>query len=147
MPKVGIFLCSSFEKLFHTIPDPSKFHVFDCLCFPWLRPYSSHKLDPKSSMCVFFGYSLTQSAFLYFDPTLKKNLCVPSCQVYGEYFPILFPTTPTSSVIDTNSALSASSFTSGDLPTPLSSTYLSSTSPSPSPTSRRPSSPQPISSS
>ena len=79
MPKVGLFLGSSFEKLFHKVPDPSKLHVFDCSCFPWLCPYSSHKLDPKSSSRIFLGYSLTQSAFLCFDPTLKKIFV--SCHV------------------------------------------------------------------
>ena len=76
MPKVDLSLGFSFEKLFNKAPDPSKLCVFGCLCFPWLRPYSSHKLDPKSSPCVFLGYSLTQSAFLCYDPTLKK-ICVP----------------------------------------------------------------------
>ena len=33
MPKVGISLGSSFEKLFHKALNPSKFHVFGCLCF------------------------------------------------------------------------------------------------------------------
>ena len=75
MPKVGISLDSLFEKLFDKAPDPSKHQVFGCLCFPWLHPYSSHKLDPKSSPCIFVEYSLTQSAFLCFDLTLKKSLC------------------------------------------------------------------------
>ena len=89
-PKVDLSLGSSFEKLFHKVPDLSKICVFGCLCFPWLRPYSSHKLDPKSSPFFFLGYSLTQSAFICFDPILKKNLCVLSCQGCGDCFPILF---------------------------------------------------------
>ena len=85
MPKVGLSLGSSFEKLFNKAPAPSKLRVFDYLCFPYLHPYSSNKLDPKSSPCVFLGYSLTQSAFLYFDPTYsQKNICVSSCQVWGK---------------------------------------------------------------
>ena len=79
MPKIGLSLGSSFENLFNRAPDPSKLCVFGCLCFSWLRPYSSHKLNPKFSPCVFLGYSLTQSAFLYFDHTLKKILV--SCHV------------------------------------------------------------------
>ena len=89
MPKVGLSLGSYFEKLFNKAPDPSKLRVFGCLCFPWLHPYSSYKLDPKSSPCVFLGYSLTQSAFLCCDPTLKKkkSLC-RSCQVCGKCIPV-----------------------------------------------------------
>ena len=103
MPKVGLSLGSSIEKLFQKAP-----LTFSCLCFPWLCLYSFHKLDPKSSPCVFLGYSFTQSAFLCFDPTLKKNLYVPSCHVFGECFHVL--PTPTSSIIDTNSSFTASSF-------------------------------------
>ena len=88
MPKVGLCLGSSFEKLFHKVTNPSKFRVFGCLCFPWLCRYFSHKLDLKSSLCVFLVYSLTCSVFLCFNPTLKtifvsrhvkfvENLCVP----------------------------------------------------------------------
>ena len=34
MPKVGLSLGSSFENLFNKAHDPSKLHVFGCLCFP-----------------------------------------------------------------------------------------------------------------
>ena len=136
MPKVGLSLGSSFEKLFHTVLDPSKLLVFSCLCFHWLCPYSSHKLDPKSSTYVFLTYSLTQSAFLCFDPTIKKKNMCPIMSSYWKMFSRSLPLTPASPVIDIDSALPASSFTSGDLPAPLSSTDLSSNSPSSSSTSR-----------
>ena len=139
MPKVGLSLGSSFEELFHTVTDPSKLYVFNCLCFPWLRPYSSHKLDPKSSMCViFFSYSLTQSVFLCFDPTLKKIFMSDHVKLVENVFPFSSLPTPASSVKDTNSRLPASLITSGDLPTPPSLTNLPSTLPSPSLTSNRP---------
>ena len=88
MPKVGLSHSSTFENLFHKAHDPSKLYVFYCLCFPWLRPYSSHKLDPKTSPCVFLGYSLTQSVFICFDPILNKIFMSPSCQIYGKCFPV-----------------------------------------------------------
>lgn len=31
--------------------------VFGCACYPYLRPYSQNKFDPKSLMCVFLGYN------------------------------------------------------------------------------------------
>lgn len=49
-----------------------KLRVFGCLCFPWFRPYTSHKLDAKSTPCVFLGYSITQSAYFCLDRSTSK---------------------------------------------------------------------------
>lgn len=62
---------SSYEKLFNQPPNLAKLRVFGCKCFPWLRPYSTHKLDNRSQPCIFVGYSLTQSAYLCLD--LESN--------------------------------------------------------------------------
>ena len=130
MPKVGISIGSSFEKLSYKAPDPSKLHVFGCLCFPWLYPYSSHKLDPKSNSCVFLDYSPTQSAFLCFDPILKKIFVSRHVKFVENVFSFASPLTSTTPIVDTDSTLPASLFTSGDYPAPPTS------SPSPHPSSR-----------
>ena len=93
MPKVGISLASSFERLFNKSPDLSKLCVFGCLCFPWLCPYSSHKLDLKSNPCVFLDYSLTQSVFLCFDPTLNKFFVSHHVKFMETIFPFASPPT------------------------------------------------------
>lgn len=49
--------------LFGSQPNYQKLRSFGCLCFPWLKPYTSHKLDPKSKQCIFIGYSPSQSAY------------------------------------------------------------------------------------
>lgn len=54
---------SPFQKLFGAAPNYKWLRVFGSLCFPWLRPYTSHKLDDRSVPCIFMGYSLTQSAY------------------------------------------------------------------------------------
>ena len=164
MTKVGISLGSAFEKLFHKAPDPSKLHVFVCLCFPWLHPYSSHKLDLKSSPCIFLSYSLTQSVFLCFDPILNKIIVSRHVKFLENVFLFASPSTSTTSMVDTDSALPASSFFLGDYPAPptsFSSLHLSSrrttshppipfpspdlrSSPSPYPSSRRTTSHPPI---
>lgn len=54
------------------MPNYQHLHYFGCLCFPWLRPYTSRKLLPKSTTCVFIGYSLTQHAYLCLDPTTQR---------------------------------------------------------------------------
>ena len=55
---------SPYAKLFGQVPNYQKLSVFGSECFPWLRPYTKHKLEPRSASCVFLGYSLTQSAYL-----------------------------------------------------------------------------------
>ncbi|CAA7054824.1 unnamed protein product [Microthlaspi erraticum] len=60
---------SPFQKLFATSPNYSKLRVFGCLCFPWIKPYNSHKLEDRSTPCAFIGYSPTQSAYLCLQPS------------------------------------------------------------------------------
>ncbi|RVX02308.1 Retrovirus-related Pol polyprotein from transposon RE1 [Vitis vinifera] len=56
-----------FESLFQQLPNYDKLRAFGCLCFPWLRPYSDHKLDKRSKHCVFIGYSNTHNAYKCLD--------------------------------------------------------------------------------
>lgn len=60
------------EKFFNQKPNYNKLKVFDCLCFPWLKPYTSHKLEPKSSPCLFLRYFLNQSAYFCTDNKSNK---------------------------------------------------------------------------
>ncbi|KAG7559542.1 GAG-pre-integrase domain [Arabidopsis thaliana x Arabidopsis arenosa] len=63
MPTPVLSMESPFQKLFGSSPNYDKLRVFGCLCFPWLRPYTRHKLDDRSQRCVFLGYSTSQSAY------------------------------------------------------------------------------------
>lgn len=49
--------------LFHTKPDYLTLKPFGCACFPWLKPYHSHKLILKSTTCVFLGYCTTSKGY------------------------------------------------------------------------------------
>lgn len=66
LPTPVLSLQSPFHKLFGVTPNYEKLKVFGCLCFPWLRPYTNHKLQDRSQRCVFLGYSTTQSAYYCF---------------------------------------------------------------------------------
>ena len=46
---------SPYSKLFHKNPDYTFLRVLGCLCFPYIRPYNKHKLQPRSKPCVFIG--------------------------------------------------------------------------------------------
>lgn len=59
MPTPTLNMSSPYESIFHKSPNFSKLKVFGCLCYPWLSPYTYHKLDSKSQPCVFLGYSLS----------------------------------------------------------------------------------------
>ena len=54
---------SPYEKLFNTSPDYLFLKTFGCACWPNLCPYNTHKLQPRSSQCVFLGYSLLHKGY------------------------------------------------------------------------------------
>ncbi|WZZ66822.1 hypothetical protein YC2023_078192 [Brassica napus] len=89
MPTPVISLNSPYHLLFKTEPNYLKLKIFGCLCFPWLRPYRSHKLETRSTQCVFLGYSLTQSAYLCFDPTSKRLYVSRHVRFVENIFPFL----------------------------------------------------------
>ena len=105
--------------MFHKAPDPSKLHVFSCLCFLGCVP-----ILPKNpilnliSPSVFPCCSLTHSAFLCFDLILNKIFMLCHVKFMENVFPFASPLIFTTPVVDTDSTLLASSFTSGDYPTP-----------------------------
>lgn len=63
---------SPYECLFHTKPNYSSLHVFGCLCFPCLRPYINHKLQFRSSLCVFLGYPPRYQGYRCYSPATGR---------------------------------------------------------------------------
>ncbi|KAM1108382.1 hypothetical protein ACFX2B_004976 [Malus domestica] len=63
---------SPWELLFKAPPQYHLLKTFGCACYPWLQPYSSSKLDPKSKLCVFLGYSLNHSGYRCLDPVTNR---------------------------------------------------------------------------
>jgi hypothetical protein len=46
-----------FELLFNKLPDYTFLKTFGCECWPYLRPYNSHKFSYRSKSCLFLGYN------------------------------------------------------------------------------------------
>ncbi|KAK0608672.1 hypothetical protein LWI29_034169 [Acer saccharum] len=67
MPTKVLHNSSPYSVIFNTDPNYCKLRVFGCLCYPWLRPYTSHKLEPRSKPCALVGYSNTHNAYLCLD--------------------------------------------------------------------------------
>ncbi|KAD1423642.1 hypothetical protein E3N88_42847 [Mikania micrantha] len=53
-------------------PDLSFLRVFGCQCYPHLRAYNKHKLDFRSTSCVFLGYSTTHHGYRCFDTATDR---------------------------------------------------------------------------
>uniref|UniRef100_A0A2N9FXA9 Integrase catalytic domain-containing protein n=1 Tax=Fagus sylvatica TaxID=28930 RepID=A0A2N9FXA9_FAGSY len=56
------------EMLFHKPPDLVHLRTFGCLCFPYLRPYTTHKLQPRTTPCLFLGYPTYSKGYICLDP-------------------------------------------------------------------------------
>lgn len=69
LPSVSLGNQSPYSKLLHKVPDYSHLRVFGCACFPFLRPYNSHKMDFRSQECVFLGYSSIHKGYKCLSPT------------------------------------------------------------------------------
>uniref|UniRef100_A0A2N9J0Y8 Integrase catalytic domain-containing protein n=1 Tax=Fagus sylvatica TaxID=28930 RepID=A0A2N9J0Y8_FAGSY len=63
---------SPWETLYHVSPDLTHLKTFGCECFPLLTPYTSHKLFPKTTPCVFIGYPLNTKGYYCLDPTTNR---------------------------------------------------------------------------
>ena len=72
LPSVSRQLKSPWECLFGSTPDYKSFRVFECTCYPLLRSYSKHKLQPRSVPCVFLGYASNAKGFLCYDISAQR---------------------------------------------------------------------------
>lgn len=63
LPSPTLDNCSPYSKLLHKPPDYSTLKVFGCSCYPFLRPYNSHKLTYRSKECLFLGYSTAHKGY------------------------------------------------------------------------------------
>lgn len=57
LPSSAIQFKTPYEVLHKKKPDYSYLRVFGSACYPCLRPYSAHKMEPRSLQCVFLGYN------------------------------------------------------------------------------------------
>lgn len=79
---------SLIEKLFGLKPDYQSLRTVGCLCFPYLRPYNSHKLDFSSSPCTFLGYATKHKGYKCLDS--KGKIVISRHVVFNErVFPFI----------------------------------------------------------
>ena len=87
LPTPLLNMSTPFSLLHKTKPNYFHLHSFGCLCFPWLRPYTNHKLQPRSQPCILVGYSPSQYAYLCLDPISNKVYTSRHVKFHDSIFP------------------------------------------------------------
>ncbi|GMQ04334.1 hypothetical protein CsSME_00049783 [Camellia sinensis var. sinensis] len=78
LPTAKLNFLTPFEVLFQQPPDYTFLKTFSCRCYPWLKPYTTHKLQPRSVPCVFLGYVPSTKGYRCLDPSTGKLNCFSS---------------------------------------------------------------------
>lgn len=82
---------------------------FGCLCYPFLRPYNSYKLDFWSLPCVFLGYITSQKGYLCLHSPTSIIYISHHVIFNKEVFPFTNHPPPTHSSLSTITSTSPSS--------------------------------------
>lgn len=73
-PATSLKNVTPYEALHGLKPSVSHFKVFGCLCYSHISKDERQKLDSKSIMCVFLGYSSESKAYRVYDLNRKKTI-------------------------------------------------------------------------
>jgi len=63
---------SPFELLFNKLSDYTFLETFGCECWPYLRPYNSHKFSYRSKSCLFLGYNKPHLGYKCLDLSTRR---------------------------------------------------------------------------
>ena len=79
-------------------PNYTKLKPFRCLCYPWLRPYSTSKLHPRSTPCLFLGYSTAKSSYKYIHLETRRIYHSRHVEFVEDHFPYKTSQSPSTSL-------------------------------------------------
>ena len=85
------------QALFGTPPRYDHLRVFGCACYPNTAATAPHKLAPRSTLCVFLGYSPDHKEYRCFDLSSRRVLISRHVVFDESVFPYSSTTTPPSS--------------------------------------------------
>ena len=92
-PKTVLQSHSPWPNLYHSKPTLSQRKVFGCACHPYLRPYTSHKLEPRTKECTFIGYSVQSKGYFCHDRSTQTIYTSRHVLLNESLFPFASPNT------------------------------------------------------
>jgi hypothetical protein len=72
VPSPTIHNQTPYERLYGSTPNYSLLRVFGCICFVTLPPHEHTKLEPRSRLCCFLGYGITQKGYRCYDLIARR---------------------------------------------------------------------------
>jgi hypothetical protein len=79
LPTKILNMSTPFFALYGSLPSYHDLRIFGCTCYPNLTATAPHKLAPRSSLCVFLGYSPDHMGYRCLD--LVTNRVIVSLHV------------------------------------------------------------------
>ena len=98
---------SPWEVLFNTKPYLLHLRTFGCTCFPFLKPYNKHKLQPHTTPCIFLGYPAYSKGYICLDPSTLQ-LYISRHVLFNEYEFLALQTTSLPAVPSSDTSSSSS---------------------------------------
>jgi hypothetical protein len=92
LPTKTLAFSTPCTSLYSTQPSYDHLRVFGCACYPNMSSMVPHKLAPRSSLCVFLGYSSEHKGYRCLE--LQSNRILISHHVVFDEFFSLSPTCP-----------------------------------------------------
>ena len=89
LPTPTLNMKAPYHALHNQTYNITHLHSFGCLCFPWLRPYNNNKLQPKSQLCIFVGYSPSQYSYRCLDPKTNEIYTSRRVVFFDNHFPYI----------------------------------------------------------
>jgi hypothetical protein len=72
LPTTTIQAACPHLALFGSVPSYEHLHVFGCTCYPNMTATAPHKLSPRSTRCVFLGYSIDHKGYRCLDLSTNR---------------------------------------------------------------------------
>jgi hypothetical protein len=95
LPSTAVSHPTPHFALYGTTPSYDHLHVFDCACCPNTSATAPHKLSPRSTCCIFLGYSPDHKGYHYLD-LVSHRIIISRHVVFDEdVFPLAGSSPPT----------------------------------------------------